>query len=159
MGMNEDKIGIWNRVSDDEPTVGTGPVRPCPLSSPSSLSPARATASSPPLLSSGFNLVLKICCTRGRLRYGRSDFLNVNRPSVVSPSSFVLVLRARGGNVATVAREPRAGCSRGGNGGIMCAPTSGLECSSVSVGEESGATSRPPNVETRLCPRRSDEDW
>ena len=134
-------IGIETRPGFTLLTVGTGNLRACPLLSPS-LSPARLLPSS---------AVLKICCTRGRLRYARTDFPNVNRP--------MISLRASGGYVAVVPCKRSAGWSRGGNGGTTCIPTSGPGLT-FSGGEESGAaTSRAPNVETRLCPRRSEEDW
>ena len=141
-----EEIGIETRASDGNfvlATVGIG-VIPRALFSPSS-SPARPSS---PLLSSSF--VLKICCTRGRLRYGRRVFPNVNR-RVMSFDS----LRASGGYVAVVP----SGRTSAGIGGTMRGLASGLRFSSVCAGEESCASSRAPNVEMRLCPRRSDEDW
>jgi hypothetical protein len=129
--------------------VGTGTCPWSPSAPSAAASPSLCSLSSSPPL---FNLVLKICCTLGRLRYGRGDFPNVKSP-VATPSLFfdACAVQARGGNVAVIGRECRPEGSGAGNDGgeLFGKMASGLACPSVRG--ESNPSSRATGVEIRLC--------
>jgi len=122
--------------------VGTGTFPWSPSASSATASPSLCALSSPSL----FDLVLKICCTLGRLRYGRSDFPNVSTLSLF----FARAIQARGGNVAVIGWRCRPEWSGAGNdgGGAPSTMTSGLGCPSVRG--ESNPSLRATGVEIRL---------
>jgi len=95
-------------VLDPEAIVGTGTCPLSPAASLASASPSPSCSLLPPSLPL-FNLVLKICCILGRLRYARSDLPNVNWSGATLSLFLGPAVRARGGNVAIFVRECRAG--------------------------------------------------